>query len=403
MKVMVMIMNNDYFLYGKEEGAHVKAWVDGVPIDPAAIAQALRTAAMPFIFKHVALMPDAHVGKGATVGTVIATIGAVVPAAVGVDIGCGMIAAQTTMKTDQLPDNLNKLRLSLEEIVPVGFAKHTKPTAEAKAAEVAFHRLQPRLVQLLDGIDRNIDVANCAKQLGTLGGGNHFIEVCRDADENVWIVLHSGSRGVGNQLGQFFIESAKGIMRSKLIQLEDPDLAYLSDDTPEFRDYLNAVMWAQDYAAQNRKVMMDNLLKKTGWTLTGEVVNCHHNYISHEHHFGTEVMVTRKGAVHAGPGVKGIIPGSMGVGTYIVEGLGNPESFNSCSHGAGRTMSRNEARKKIDIEQHIEATRHVECRKDSGIIDESPAAYKDLNAVIHAQRTLVKPIAKLEPIICIKG
>jgi tRNA-splicing ligase RtcB (3'-phosphate/5'-hydroxy nucleic acid ligase) len=396
-------MEPDYIPYQNKKGGLVKAWVRGVPIENDAIQQALKTAALPFIFKHVALMPDAHVGIGATVGTVIATRGAVVPAAVGVDIGCGMIAAQTKLTVDELPDNLHKLRLSLEEAVPVGLNKHQKPTREAKKAHKVFEPMRPRLVQLLDKIGFKIDVENCGNQMGTLGGGNHFIEVCRDAEDNVWIVLHSGSRGIGNQLGRFFIDRAKSRMKEWMIKLEEPDLAYLAEASPDFQDYLEAVTWAQEYAAQNRAVMMSNLISKTGWKLSGEVVNCHHNYISHERHFDTDVMVTRKGAVCAAKGVRGIIPGSMGVGTYIVEGLGNPESFESCSHGAGRKMSRNEARKKIELEDHLEATKHVECRKDSGVIDESPAAYKDLNKVIEAQKSLVRPLAKLEPIICIKG
>lgn len=396
-------MDNDYITYGKEGATLVKAWVKGVPIDDDAVFQALRTAAMPFIFKHVALMPDAHVGVGATVGTVIATRGAVIPAAVGVDIGCGMIAAQTKLTVDRLPDNLNKLRLSLEHTVPVGQSKHTKPTPEAMRADKGFEPLRPRLDDLVSRIGFKTDMENCAKQIGTLGGGNHFIEVCSDVAGNVWIVLHSGSRGIGNQLGRFFIERAKSRMKKEMVQLEDPDLAYLSDDCQDFKDYMEAVMWAQDYAAQNRQVMLHNILQTTGWELAGEIVNCHHNYISQERHFDTDVMVTRKGAVRAAKGVKGIIPGSMGVGTYIVEGLGNPESFESCSHGAGRKMSRTEAKNKIGIQDHMEATKHVECRKDSGVIDESPAAYKDLNAVIEAQKTLVRPIAKLEPIICVKG
>jgi tRNA-splicing ligase RtcB len=381
----------------------VKAWVQCVPIEQEAIAQALRTAAMPFVFKHVALMPDAHVGIGATVGTVIATRGAVVPAAVGVDIGCGMIAARTNLTVDQLPDNLNKLRLALEETVPVGQAKHTRSTPEAVRAGKAFESLHPRLQELLNKIGLDTDVDNCARQLGTLGGGNHFIEICRDTESNIWIVLHSGSRGIGNLLGRFFIDKAKGLMKAERFQLEDPDLAYLSEEWPAFADYVDTVMWAQDYAAQNRQVMLQNLLQKTGWQLSGEIVNCHHNYISRERHFDTDVIVTRKGAVRASRGMKGIIPGSMGVGTYIVEGLGNPEAFESCSHGAGRKMSRTEAKNKINLEDHIAATKHVECRKDAGVIDESPAAYKDLSAVMAAQQTLVKPIAKLEPIVCVKG
>lgn len=396
-------METDYIAYGKEDRTCVKAWVKGVPIEDEAIAQALRTAAMPFVFKHVALMPDAHVGIGATVGTVIATRGAVVPSAVGVDIGCGMIAVQTKLHVDQLPDNLNKLRLNLESAIPVGMAKHNKATGEARRAHRAFENLNPRLDELCKKTSFKADPTNCANQLGTLGGGNHFIEVCRDKDDIVWLVLHSGSRGVGNMLGQFFIEKAKSHMADKLIKLEDPNLAYLSDDCKAYGDYLEAVMWAQDYAANNRQVMLQNLLLKTGWETSGEIVNCHHNYISKETHFGEEVMVTRKGAVRAAQGLKGIIPGSMGVGTYIVEGLGNPESFESCSHGAGRKMSRTAAKKAIALTDHIEATKHVECRKDEGVIDESPAAYKDLNAVIEAQKTLVRPIAKLEPLICIKG
>jgi tRNA-splicing ligase RtcB len=396
-------MKPDYVPYGVGSGALVKAWVHGVPIEKEAIEQALRTAQMPFIFKHVALMPDAHVGIGATVGTVIATQGAVIPAAVGVDIGCGMIAARTKLKVEQLPDNLNALRTMLEATVPVGQGKHTKPTRESDRAYKTFEGLEPRLKQLIDKIEYKTDVDNCAKQLGTLGGGNHFIEVCSDADGDVWVVLHSGSRGIGNQLGRFFIDRAKSRMREWMIKLEDPDLAYLPEECPDFADYIAAVTWAQDYAAENRRVMLENLLQATGWELSSEIVNCHHNYISREHHFGVNVLITRKGAVRAALGVKGIIPGSMGVGTFIVEGLGNPQSFDSCSHGAGRQMSRTEARRKIALSDHIEATRHVECRKDPGVIDESPGAYKDLNAVMKAQKSLVKPVAKLDPIVCVKG
>ncbi len=395
-------MDADYIEYGKGNTI-VKAWVKGVPIEDDAVAQALRTAKMPFVFKHVALMPDAHVGIGATVGTVIATKGAVVPAAVGVDIGCGMIAVQTTLTAEDLPDNLNRLRLSLEESIPVGQAKHSRSTPESNRAAKAFEKLHPRLKEFMKKTGFETDVDNCAKQVGTLGGGNHFVEVCRDQNDSVWVVLHSGSRGVGNLLGRYFIDKAKSRMAKELIQLEDPNLAYLSEGYQDYRAYLEAVMWAQDYAAQNRQTMLQNLLLKTGWSTSGDIVNCHHNYISAENHFGEDVMVTRKGAVRASKGMRGIIPGSMGVGTFIVEGLGDPESFESCSHGAGRKMSRSAARNKIALSDHIEATKHVECRKDEGIIDESPAAYKDLSAVMAAQKTLVKPIAKLEPIICIKG
>jgi tRNA-splicing ligase RtcB len=395
-------MDLDYLTYGSDPTL-VKAWVKGVPIDDAAIAQALRTAAMPFIFKHVALMPDAHVGTGATVGTVIATRGAVIPAAVGVDIGCGMIAAQTDVTMDQLPDNLHKLRSKIEETVPVGFAKHSDRTVEAQRASKAFIPLYEPLKELIEKISFKGDLDNCAKQIGTLGGGNHFIEICHDAQGQVWIVLHSGSRGIGNQLGRFFIDQAKARLKTDRIKLEDPDLAYLDEFTPQFDDYIQAVTWAQDYAARNRQVMLQNILLRLDWHAAGEVVNCHHNYISRERHFATEVLVTRKGAVCAARGTKGIIPGSMGVGTYIVEGLGNPESFESCSHGAGRKLSRTQAREKIALSDHIEATKNVECRKDRGVIDESPAAYKDLNAVIEAQKTLVRPLYKLEPLVCVKG
>lgn len=395
-------MDTDYIQYGKDSTL-VKAWVKGVPIEDDAIAQALRTAKMPFVFKHVALMPDAHVGIGATVGTVIATKGAVVPAAVGVDIGCGMIAVQTKLTANELPDNLNSLRLSLEASVPVGQAKHNKPTTEYTRASKAFEKLFPRLNEFMKKTGFDTDVDTCARQVGTLGGGNHFVEVCKDQNDGVWLVLHSGSRGVGNLLGRFFIDKAKSKMAEELIKLEDTNLAYLSDTCQDYHDYLEAVMWAQDYAAENRQIMLKNILQKTKWETTGEIVNCHHNYINKEEHFGEEVMVTRKGAVRAAKGMRGIIPGSMGVGTFIVEGLGNPDAFESCSHGAGRKMSRTAARNAIRLEDHIEATKHVECRKDEGVIDESPAAYKDLNAVMEAQKTLVKPIAKLEPIICIKG
>ena len=391
----------------------MKMWTRGVPIEDEARQQLSNTAKMPFIFSHLAAMPDVHLGIGATVGSVVATKGAIIPAAVGVDIGCGMMAVQTTLKASDLPDSLGRVRSAIERAVPHGFV--TIPGRSVKGAwsvtpnsvVTRWGRLANRL-EAIEAKHPRLKTKNPQHQLGTLGGGNHFIEVCLDAQQTVWVMLHSGSRGIGNLIGQRFIELAREDMRRHFINLPHRDLAYFAEGTEHFNDYVEAMEWAQDYAAENRRAMMDAVLHVLREELQpfqlGEVaVNCHHNYTARETHFGEDVLVTRKGAVRAGRGELGIIPGSMGARSYIVRGLGNPESFESCSHGAGRKMSRTAARKQFTVAQHEAATRGVECRKDADVIDETPAAYKDIDAVMDAQKDLVEIVHTLKQVICVKG
>jgi tRNA-splicing ligase RtcB len=396
-----------------EGGRHVKMWTHGVPVEDQARAQLANTARMPFIFKHVAAMPDVHVGIGATVGSVVATKGAIIPAAVGVDIGCGMMAAQTSLKASDLPESLAKIRSAIERAVPHGFVSMRDVSdkgawATAPAPVLARWRgLAERLSGIAEKYPR-LKPKSPQNQLGTLGGGNHFVEICLDTEQTVWVMLHSGSRGIGNIIGQTFIELAREDMRRHFINLPDRDLAYLVEGTQHFDDYVEAMTWAQDYAMENRRAMMDNVLRVLREQVRpfelGEVaVNCHHNYTARERHFGEDVLVTRKGAVRAGRGELGIIPGSMGARSYIVRGLGNAESFESCSHGAGRRMSRTEARKRFTVAEHAAATAGVECRKDKDVIDETPAAYKDIDAVMQAQRDLVEVVHTLKQIVCVKG
>ncbi|MDF2445358.1 MAG: rtcB [Moraxellaceae bacterium] len=392
----------------------IKMWTSGVPVEAEARAQLANIAQLPFVFRHVAVMPDVHLGKGATVGSVIPTKGAIIPAAVGVDIGCGMIAALTSLTAKDLPDNLQGLRAAIERAVPhgrsVGRGKRdegswSNPPAEALAAWStladgfrAITEKHPRLKN-----------TNNVQHLGTLGTGNHFIEICLDEADRVWFMLHSGSRGVGNAIGTHFIELAKADMRRHFINLPDQDLAYLPEGTQHFEDYWQAVDWAQRFAMKNREVMMGAVVRAVGAALgkpfsaTQEGVNCHHNYVSRERHFGEDVLVTRKGAVSAKEGELGIIPGSMGARSYIVRGKGNPESFCSCSHGAGRVMSRTKAKAQFTLEDHRRMTAHVECRKDAAVIDETPAAYKDIEAVIAAQADLVEVVHTLRQVVCVKG
>ena len=413
--------NYEYFESAKHPG-RIKAWIKGVPVEAAAIEQTRNVARMPFIHSHVALMPDVHVGYGATVGSVIATNKAIIPSAVGVDIGCGMMAVPTNLTAADLPDNLGPMRSAIEAAVPHGRSNNGKPgdkgawdevpvVVQKCFASVATRGLttilgkHPKVIKQDSGRDR------ARSQLGTLGTGNHFIEVCLDLDDRVWVMLHSGSRGIGNAIGQYFINLAKEDMRTWFINLPDADLAYLAEGTEHFADYCSAVGWAQDYALLNRKIMMDSTINAMRLTLGRpvlvpkkcEAVNCHHNYISKENHFGANVWVTRKGAVRARKGDLGIIPGSMGARSFIVEGLGNPDSFNSCSHGAGRVMSRTEARRTFSLADHLHDTEGVECRKDAEVIDETPKAYKDIDAVMAAQSDLVKIKATLKQILCVKG
>jgi tRNA-splicing ligase RtcB len=396
-----------------EGGRHVKMWTRGVPVDDDARAQLANTARMPFIFKHLAVMPDVHVGKGSTIGSVIPTIKAISPAAVGVDIGCGMMAAKTTLRASDLPDNLAGLRSAIERAVPHGRTVgkrdkgswgHEPPTS----VDTAWSDLVSDFERISSKHGR-LKNTNNRVHLGTLGTGNHFIEVCLDEHDTVWFMLHSGSRGVGNAIGSYFIELAREDMRKWMINLPDRDLAYFPEGTDHFDDYVEAVEWAQKFAQRNREVMMTNVIRAARGVLPVpfeshvEAVNCHHNYVSREHHFGENVLVTRKGAVRARRGEMGIIPGSMGARSYIVRGLGNEESFHSCSHGAGRKMSRTEARKRFTLEEHAAATAGVECRKDEAVIDETPAAYKDIDAVMAAQKDLVEVVYTLKQIVCVKG
>ncbi|MGA9522855.1 MAG: RtcB family protein [Myxococcaceae bacterium] len=399
------------------DGAPVKAWTVGVPFEEEAKQQLRRIASLPFIHKWVAVMPDVHRGMGATVGSVVPTVRAVIPAAVGVDIGCGMIAARTSLTASDLPDDLKPLRLAIESEVPHGrtdnggrndkgawnAASLPTETAQTWAALEPGYRA---IVEKHPKIDRGQHVGH----LGTLGTGNHFIELCLDEAQAVWVMLHSGSRGVGNRIGSHFIELAKQDMRRWFVSLPDQDLAYLPEGTEHFADYVAAVSWAQEYARLNRELMM----KATIRALQGvkalppfeaslDVVNCHHNYISREKHYGESVIVTRKGAVRARAGELGIIPGSMGARSYIVRGKGNPESFESCSHGAGRVMSRTEAKRRFTLEDHVQATLEVECRKDAEVIDETPAAYKSIDAVMKAQEDLVEVVHTLKQVVCVKG
>jgi tRNA-splicing ligase RtcB (3'-phosphate/5'-hydroxy nucleic acid ligase) len=406
-------MDKNYEVMNVEGGRHVKMWTHGVPVDEQAKTQLANLARMPFVHSHLAVMPDVHVGKGATVGSVIATKGAIIPAAVGVDIGCGMMAVQTSLKADDLPGSLAPLRSRIERAVPHGFVT-VKGRAEKGAWAVTPDGVRTRWGELAGRHDRIVEkyprlaTKEPHKQLGTLGGGNHFIEICLDTDQNVWVMLHSGSRGIGNQIGQLFIELARKDMARHFINLPDRDLSYLVEGTPHFDDYVEAMTWAQDYAAENRRTMMDTVLRVMREELRpfqlGDVaVNCHHNYCTHEKHFGEDVIVTRKGAVRAGKGELGIIPGSMGARSYIVRGLGNPESFESCSHGAGRLMSRTAAEKLFTVADHVAATAGVECRKDKDVIDETPAAYKDIDAVMAAQHDLVEIVHTLKQVLCVKG
>jgi tRNA-splicing ligase RtcB len=405
--------DRNYEVMNVAGGAPVKMWTRGVPVEDEAREQLRRTARMPFIFRHLAVMPDVHLGKGSTVGSVIPTKKAVIPAAVGVDIGCGMMAAKTTLTAADLPDNLGKVRSAIERAVPHGRSPGKRDRGawgESPPDEVdeAWTTLAPGFARL---IERHpvLERTNNRMHLGTLGGGNHFIELCLDESGAVWVMLHSGSRGVGNAIGTLFIELAKEDMRAWMVNLPDQDLAYLSEGTRHFDEYVEAVDWAQEFARRNREVMMRAVIRALRNVIHKpfdahvEAVNCHHNYVARERHFGEDVFVTRKGAVRAREGELGIIPGSMGARSFIVRGLGNEESFQSCSHGAGRMMSRTEARKRFTLAEHRAATADVECRKDEKVIDETPAAYKDIDAVMAAQSDLVEVVHTLRQVVCVKG
>jgi tRNA-splicing ligase RtcB (3'-phosphate/5'-hydroxy nucleic acid ligase) len=395
----------------KGEKVPIKLWTKAEAVEAQALGQLRNIARLPWVFKHVAAMPDVHFGKGATVGSVIAMKEAVSPAAVGVDIGCGMTAVKTSLRAGDLPDSLKALRNQVERDIPVGFHEHREaPTLEhtgdpetaaairkeAKALLSAFPTLSQ---QVRDRLEK------AKKQLGTLGGGNHFIELCLDADQHVWLMLHSGSRNIGKTLAEIHIAAAKKLAHNA--NLPDPDLAVFLGRTPEMSAYRHDLEWAQRYAFLNRKIMLElykgALRRFFPAVQFGEAISCHHNYVAEEVHFGRRVLVTRKGAISAAKGVMGIIPGSMGTRSFIVRGKGNPESFHSASHGAGRRMSRNQAKRtysKADLEAQ---TRGVECRKDSGVVDEIPAAYKDIDEVMANQADLVEVVTELKQIMCVKG
>ena len=397
-----------------------------------AFSQLGRTASMPFIFKHLAVMPDCHWGMGSTIGSVIATDGAVMPAAVGVDIGCGMTAARLPLTSHDLPDDCQGLHDAIDQAVPNGRTDNGGPDDKGAWREplpslvtdawFGYRRTTERLTEgnslayrfaSLTNAHPELERANSMRHLGTLGGGNHFVELCLDQEDRIWVMLHSGSRGIGNKIARVFLKKAKDLNAKHWVELPDPDLAYLVEGASEFQQYITALMWAQDFAWVSRALMMEATIRAVwrefeslmpvpdGWV--EEYISCHHNYMTRENHFGRNVWVTRKGAVRARNGDMAIIPGSMGAKSYIVRGLGSKLSFCSCSHGAGRLMSRRQAKREISVEQHIAATVGVTCRKDASVIDESPAAYKDIDAVMASQTDLVEPVHTLKQFVCVKG
>ncbi len=392
-----------------ETGYGVPVKIFTQDVDEESLDQLRKMAQLNFIHSHIAVMPDVHLGKGATVGSVIPTKNAIIPSAVGVDIGCGMNALRLSLKAYQLPDNLSAIRNAIERKVPVGFEQHKQVKAKASTLSPLDKRLKvitdkhPALRRMLRQFD-----ATWQKQLGTLGGGNHFIELCVDENDDVWVMLHSGSRGLGNVIGTYFIERAKKEAQSRFGHVPDKDLSYFAEGSANFDDYVEAVEWAQEYAFENRREMMRLILEAMrpllpSFQMTKEAINCHHNYVQREIHFGEEVFVTRKGAISAQQDEYGIIPGSMGAKSYIVKGRGNPDSFCSCSHGAGRRMSRAKAKILFNQQDLIAQTQGIECRKDKGVVDEIPSAYKDIDQVMENQRDLVEVVHTLKQVMCIKG
>lgn len=384
-----------------EEGSRpIKIWTDD--IEASAMEQLKNIAKLPFIHPNgIAAMPDVHYGIGATVGSVIAADKAIIPAAVGVDIGCGMNAVRLSLKASDLPDSLAAIRHSIERGVPLGAGGRHQKECDLGGLEARWQAIEAKH----PGLAKN----KRQFQLGTLGSGNHFIEVCLDENQDVWVMLHSGSRGTGNLVGRYFIERAKKLMESMFITLPDKDLAYFPENTTEFNDYIEAVGWAQDYALDNRRAMMAEVIRSLGhdikkpFELTSEAINCHHNYVERENHYGRNVWLTRKGAIRAREGDLGIIPGSMGQRSYIVRGKGNPESYCSCSHGAGRRMGRKEARRQFTVADLEAQTMGVECRKDDAVLDEIPSSYKDIDAVMANQTDLVEVVHTLKQVLCVKG
>lgn len=382
----------------KSSGAPIKMWAYPHEVESAALDQLRVTASLPWIFKHLAVMPDVHLGNGATIGSVIAMKDAVSPAAVGVDIGCGMAAVRVNLTASDLPDDLSGLRARIEQKIPVGFNAH-----EYVSSRVDNLPLWNSFKDLADvASDR---MTRARQQMGTLGGGNHFLEVCLDETDQVWLVLHSGSRNIGKTLAEYHIGIAKTLDHNN--GLQDRNLAVFLANTPEMRAYEHDLFWAQDYAKLNRLTMMrlfqEAVKEVFPQALFDDPISCHHNYVSQEEHYGETVLVTRKGAINADLGTLGIIPGSMGTASYIVRGLGNPESYRSASHGAGRRMSRSAAKRLFTVDDLATQTAGIECRKDAGVVDEIPGAYKDIDSVMENQKTLVEPLVKLHQVLCVKG
>jgi tRNA-splicing ligase RtcB len=411
-------MSDNYIVIPPEGSMRcpVKAWVTGgVPIEDQAIAQLRNVASLPFIFRHVAAMPDVHWGMGATVGSVIPCVGAIPPAAVGVDIGCGMMATRTTLRRGDVPSDLQPLFAALSRAVPSGRTDNGGPGDRGawhdipQSVSSAWEGLEAQYLGLIDSYPELVGRNSRAHltQLGTLGTGNHFLELSLDEHERVWLVIHSGSRGIGNKIGSVFTEIAKGLMGQFFVNLPDPALAYLPDDTEQFDGYMDGVEWAQTYAKENRRLMTERALlaveAECGKADIEEQFDCHHNYVARENHYGKNVLLVRKGAIRAREGDVGIIPGSMGARSFIVRGKGNPESFMSCSHGAGRAMSRTAARQKFTVEDHCRTTAGVTCLKDASVLDETPQAYKDIDLVMAAQSDLVEVVDILKQFLCLKG
>lgn len=396
------------------ERVPIKMWIGDMEIEATAMQQLKDLSALPFLFKHVAVMPDVHMGYGSTVGSVIATEGVVIPSAVGVDIGCGMAAIRTDSVVGDLDGGFAKLRAAIEKAVPHGRTEHGRkgdrgawgatPAHVVKAWEAELAAYWETLITEHPKLNRN---SHPSVHLGTLGTGNHFIEICVDEEERLWIMLHSGSRGPGNRIGTHFSREAQGLMEEFYVKLPHKELAFIPESHPLFGAYYGAVQWAQAYARANRNIMLNATLDALKASIPSvaveRVINCHHNYVDKEHHFGRNIYVTRKGAVRAREGDMGIIPGSMGDKSFIVRGKGNPESFCSCSHGAGRVMSRTKARATFSVADHERATEGVECRKDESVLDESPRAYKNIEEVMAAQEDLVSIEHTLKQVVCVKG
>jgi tRNA-splicing ligase RtcB (3'-phosphate/5'-hydroxy nucleic acid ligase) len=406
------MLKSDY----EQSLTRVRLWTGDMEVEPDALKQIRNLSMLPILAGHIAIMPDVHYGMGATVGSVIPTKSAIIPAAVGVDIGCGMVAMKTQLCASDLPDNLKRIRHQIERDVPVGFNYHDDVVAPGKqglegiALKRRIDALVPRFERLsiMDRIGK-FDHKRMWQQLGTLGGGNHFVEICLDESQGVWIMLHSGSRNVGKTVGEAAVSTARELARKNAVHLPDRDLAWLDQGTAEFDEYVTALAWCQDYAALNRDIML-HLVKRALEHALGhkieaqiEAINCHHNYANLEEHFGENIWVTRKGAVSAREGQLGIIPGSMGVKSYIVRGKGHADAYSSCSHGAGRRMSRGEAKRRFSRQDLEQQTAGVECRKDAGVIDEIPGAYKSIDEVMQAQRDLVEVVHTLKQVLCVKG